>query len=310
MINYEKCINTLPFLLVFLTGILLLIISIIEIKNEKKKSVLKKYIKNTRKSDNFFDNWLDSQEFITKLEEKNEIKFALLSNIITPRRLTKLTIYSISGGILFSLLLQNILALPLSLGICYYIPTLYLDLLVKNKKGKIEGQLGVAIKFFTTEFTTTKSVIVALQNIIPKLPSPIKNEFERLAREINSGTPPKECLLNFSKRLDNKFAYVFSKLLISYFNDGTEFGEHLVRLSQDISTAQIQHKEIRSELSMVRTTNFILNGVVLFSILIIFVLIPNKSIYFKSSTTGQSLMTLVIFNSFISMYLGFRLENK
>lgn len=310
MSNYGKYMDNLPFLLIFLIGVLLLIISIIEIQNEKKKSVLKKYIKTTRNSDNFFDNWLNSQEFIIKWEERNEQKFALLSNIITPRKLTKLTIYSITFGVLFSLLLQNILILPLSLGICYYIPTLYLDLLVKNKKGKIEGQLGVAIKFFTTEFTTTRSVIVALQNIIPKLPYPIKTEFEKLTRELNSGTSPKDSLLNFSKRLDNKFSYVFSKLLISYFNDGTEFGEHLVRLSQDISTAQIQHKEIRSELSMVRTTNFILNGVVLFSILIIFVLFPSKSIYFKSSTTGQSLMTLVIFNSFISMYLGFRLENK
>lgn len=305
----EEYLNLIPFFLFILSGISLVFISIFSIKNEKRKNVLGNYIKKSKLTDNFLDNWLNSKEFIESFEKENEKRFFLLNEYITPRFFTKLTLYSILGGVIFSVLIRNIIALPVAICIGYYLPQLYMDLLINNKKNKMEEQLGVAIKFFTTEFTTCRSVIISMQNVIPKLNNPIKGEFEKLARELNSGAYPKECLTNFGRRLDNKFSYVFSKLLIAYFNDGTDFGAQLVRLSEDIAEAQLQHKESRTELSMVRTTNLILNAIVFITVVVMFVFFPDYSYYFRATARGQFFMSLVIINSFVSILLGFKLSS-
>lgn len=302
--------DSLPFILILLAGIVLILISVLQIKGEKRKNILSQYIKKEKLSDNFLDNILNKSEKIAAFEEKNEKKLSIISDKITARGFTKITLYSVGFGLLFSLIIRNVIAIPIIIGICYYLPEVYLDMIIKNKRMKIEEQLGIAIKFFTTEYTTNRSVVVAIQNILPKLPYPIKKEFEILVRELNSGETPKACFENFSKRLDNKFAYVFSRLLISYFHDGTDFAGHLVRLSEDITDEQIQHKESRTELAMVRSTNVILNAVVILSIVVMFLVFPSRSLYFKSTAQGQMLMTGVIINSFISLILGIRLERK
>lgn len=306
----EEYLNLLPFTFICLAGVSLIFLSIYKIKYGREKSILKKYIKKRDTNrDSFLDDWLDSKNFIIKFEEKNNKKFGLIDEKISPRKITKVTMFSMLMGLIFSIIIRNIIALPIVITISFYLPQLYLDMVVKNKKIKIEQQLGICIKFFTSEFTTCKSVVVSFQNISNKLPNPIRGEIERLIREMNSGYLAVECLNGFAKRMDNRFAYIFSNLLISYFNKGTDIGEHLVRISNEITDAQGLHKENKTELAMVRATNLILNGVVFISIILMFLLFPKYSQSFRNTASGQTLVTLVIFNSFISIILGLKLEN-
>ena len=302
--------NLVPFICLFTVGISLFIIAALLIKNEKTKNVLNRYIKREKRKENFIDKWLNSKEFIEKFEKKNEKNLYLVQDKMTPRGFTKILIYTISGGLLFSILIRNIIVVPIIILICFYFPHLYISLIVTKKRKKIEEQFGTAIKFFNTEFITNKSIIIAVQNIIPKLQNPIKGEFEKLARELNSGFSPETALINFSKRLDNKFAYIFCNLLMSYFKNGTSFDKYLLALTEDIDEDILQQKEGKTELSMVRATNLLLNSVVLVSILVLFIFIPNRAEVFKNTAQGQTLMAIVILISFLSLYLGFKLEKK
>lgn len=303
--------NLIPIISLGITGILLLVLATIIRTKEKEKTILKKYINKEISKETYFKKVLNSSKIISNFEKNVEKKYAIaLTSDFTPRKVTKLMFLAVLVGFLFMWVIGNVIVFPLILAICYFIPLLYLDLVVKSKKNKIESQLGVAINFFITEFTTTKSVSISIQNIIPKLSNPIKNEFEKLLRELNSGVLPKESFQNFAKRVDNKFALIFADLLTSYFDKGTDFCSHLLGIAEDISDSQIQRKEGQTENAMMRTTNFILNGVLFVTIFVIFLFLPRFSECFKDTIRGQFLMAVVVLSSFLSIVLGFKMKRN
>jgi len=301
-INYSilffGCLCVLIFLLIAL-GIMVVVKS-------RKNNILNKYL-NVKK-EGLIDKILDKIKFINELEERNKLKLDLIGSKISARSFTKtlfLLVFIIGVGL--TSIIGNILALPFLLIICYLLPNIVLDLITKRKKLKMEEQLGVAIRFFKTEYITTKSIPISIQNIIPKLSNPIKKEFEKLLREILTGRI-EDAFNNFARRLDNKFAYVFAKLIISQSSKGAEFGEYLITVSEDITEEQTFYKENLTELAMSRFVNIALNVVLLLSVFLVYV-IPGVKVFFTSQK-GQAVVLFAIISSFVSILLGFKLSYK
>lgn len=293
-----------------ITGLLLVILSIMMTIKERKKTIIDKYIKGEKIKTSFLDRLFDDSKYISSFEEKISNKYAIVFDKIVPRTITKIIVLIMTIGIVFVLITKNIILLPIMVLIAYELPLLYLNVISKSKKNKIEEQLGISIKFLITEYTTTKSLVIAIQNIIPKLKNPIKKEYERLLRSINSGIDVKNALEDFSKRMNNKYARILACLINSFYEKGTEFTEQLMSISNDITDAQNEAKEGKAELTTVRWVNIIVNTVVFLTILIIFLFVPKFAICFQNTIRGQIFLVVAVMNSFISIILGLRLENK
>lgn len=293
-----------------ITGLLLVILSIMMTIKERKKTIIDKYIKGEKIKISFLDRLFDDSKYISSFEEKISNKYAIVFDKIVPRTITKIIVLIMAIGIVFVLITKNIILLPIMVLIAYELPLLYLNVISKSKKNKIEEQLGISIKFLITEYTTTKSLVIAIQNIIPKLKNPIKKEYERLLRSINSGIDVKNALEDFSKRMNNKYARILACLINSFYEKGTEFTEQLMSISNDITDAQNEAKEGKAELTTVRWVNIIVNTVVFLTILIIFLFVPKFAICFQNTIRGQIFLVVAVMNSFISIILGLRLENK
>lgn len=297
-ILFISCLGTLILLFILLIIFLYL--------NSRSNNLLNKSMKIKKKG--LIDNVLDKAKFITDLEKANELKLELVGAKFSPREFTKI-LFSLTFliGLSLSLVIGNIVFAPLLMIITYFIPVMILDLSTKKKKLKMEEQLGVAIRFFNTEYITTKSIPTSISNIIPKLSNPIKGEFEKLLRELLTGKT-EDAFNNFAKRLDNKFSYVFAKLIISQSSRGAGFGEYLISVSEDIMEEQTFYKENISELTMTRTVNVILNVVLLVSVFLVSI-IPGMKSYFITSQ-GQFILVFAMITSFLSIILGFGLTHE
>lgn len=295
------------FLGVMLMGVILIVMAMISIKVERERNVIRKYIKGSYKEKGVLDRFLDENKHIQEREEINTVKYAILNEKYTPRQITKIKLFGALMGFLFSVLIRNVIMIPIMTAIAYNLPDLFFNSQSYKKRNKLQAQLGLAIRFFVSEYTTSRSVVVSLQNIIPKLPEPIRHEFERLTREFNSGIVPKEALENFAIRINNKFGYIFTRLLISYFDQGTEFGPHLIRLGEDITEDELSMSEGRTELAMVKTTNYIMNAAVFISLIAIFLVVPERGNEFQSTVQGQMLLAVSVGLSIISVALGLKM---
>lgn len=300
--------ESLFFTLIIISGFLLLFIAILWTRVDKERNILKKYTNNRYSSKGFFDELIEHTPFFMKYEETNRIKYAIVEDRFPVRKITKMSIISSLVIFIFGLGIQNIIVTLFGTYMGFYTPLVFIDMAAKNKRYKVQDQLGTAIKFFTSEFTTSRSVVVAMQRIIGKLPDPIRFEFERLTREFNSGGMPEQALSNFALRVNNKYAYIFARLLTSYFNKGTDFGPHLVQLTEDIMDEQLNMSEGKAELAMVRVTNLIMNAAVFISILVIFFIKPDMSSAFKETVSGQTLITAAIGLSVASLTAGMKME--
>lgn len=272
-------------------------------------SLLEKYLGENNNM-NKIDKILNKIGFVNTFENYCSTKFYILNYKITARTITKITISSIFIGLLFALVIKNIIVIPFIIMVGIISPQLYFSILKTKEKNKIEEQLGHAIRFFRTEYTTTNNVPIALQNIIPKLQDPLKSHFEKLSQEINYGINPKTALIEFKNNVQNKFATIFANLLITHFEKGTDFGDKIISISTRINSTQLRYKENRSELATMRITNYILNGALFTSIIIIYFFAPEWGLVYKNTVEGQMLMTLFILNGFSSIILGFKISDK
>lgn len=302
--------NDLIFILIIgAIGIGLCLIAVLLASIDSNKNILKKYIK-PEKEESRLDRFLDTKKIIIKFEDKISKKYRVIEDRFPVRKITKITIISMIIGIIFSIFIRNLIIIPFILIMCYLTPQLYLSMVKSKEQNRMEKELGNAIRFFRTEFTTTQSVPMALQNIIPKLNEPVKKYFEILSKEINYGIDPKIALCEFKKNVNDKFASIFANLLISYFEKGTAFGDSIIDISTKINNAQLRNKDKQVELSTMRVTNYILNFVLAVSIIIIYFVSPSIGIYFKQTIQGQLIMTLAIISGFVSLLLGFKISDK
>lgn len=306
---FEQYGDSIFFTLVIIMGFILLFIAILWTRVDKEHNVLRKYINHKYSKKGFIDELIETTTVFKNYEEENTLKYAIVEDKMPARKITKLSLLSAVIVFLFGLGIKNIVVTIFGTYFGFFTPLVYVDMIAKSKRHKVQDQLGTAIKFFTSEFTTSRSVIVAMQRVIGKLPEPIRFEFERLTREFNTGQMPEQALANFARRVNNKYAYIFSRLLISYFNKGTDFGPHLVQLTEDIMDEQLSMSEGKAELAMVRVTNMIMNSAVFLSILVIFFIVPERSEHFRTTFTGQVLMTVSVALSVASLTLGLKLED-
>ena len=205
-----------------------------------------------------------------------------------------LTIISVSIQGKFITMLQIVFSLVVG----FYILDIYLLIINKINKKKIENDMLRAIIIMNNAFKSGKSTIQAVEIASKKLPKPIGYEFKKISEEMQYGLSVDTVFDRFSKRVGIEEAeYLSSSLTIL-----NKTGGNIIQVFDSIEKTLFDKKKLKEELknsTMVSklVTKILLIVPILF-VLIIYLLNPDYFDPFFASPLGYFLL-LVIFIMFI-----------
>lgn len=288
---------------ILILGILTFTFSILKEASDKRTSVLRKILsKSSNKG--FLDKYLDKIKFVVKHEEKVDDYLRIIEANYTARKLTKYRLLGIYVGLLSCIYMKNILiVLPMTV-IFSSLPTFIIGVGIERKQLKFNTQLTEAIQLFNVEYCTTQNVNDALFNILPKLKKPIKHEFERLFRKLNSGEKKEDCFLDFARRVNNKNAMIFAQLMITYYKKGGDVSPHISRVVSSMFSERKMRKYSKMELSGIRTVNIITNACVPVAYIANRILNPESTKYFTDTNPGRFIIFIIVTTMLGSLFIG------
>lgn len=297
------------FLTFALLGLLLVIYGIMRGKATKRKSILQRLLKKPV-SRGLLDEWLDKLKFLNKSEQVLDQQLSVLDMKIKARTFTKARILAAFLGVLLALYLKNWLAvLPLAF-ISIQFPTMVVHLRVNRQLKAFNDQVLESFQIFITDYTTTRSVHKTLMNIIPKLRDPLRKEYERLSRRLNSGVAVETAFMEFAERTQNKWIMIFSQMIITYYRQGGDFSEHLMKITQSIVGEKILEEQNSTELATVSTLNYILNALTPLAFVVNRWINPGDAAIFTDTTSGKMIVFFVCISTIISLLIGRRMSTQ
>lgn len=190
-----------------------------------------------------------------------------------------------------------------SLIIGYYILDIYLIIIRKINKKKIENDILRAIIIMNNAFKSGKSTIQAVEIASIKLPKPICFEFKRIYEEMQYGMSVDTVFNRFSKRVGIEEAeYLSSSLTIL-----NRTGGNIIAVFDSIEKTLFDKKKLKEELKNVSTVSKLVTKILLltplFFTLIIYLLNPDYFTPFIASPLGIFLLMIIIIMFIIYAYL-------
>jgi len=214
-------------------------------------------------------------------------------------------------GIFVSIMyLNNVLvAVPLSLTAAL-IPWGTLMFFAGRKRNMIDNLLDPVIQLFISEYNSYNNIIVALNNIVPKIEGPLREEFSRLSRELNSGRNYIETLTDFALRLDNHWVYKFSHILSIRLTKGLEISEMLLSLLMEIKTRKVQIKQRKAEIIGVKAEHYLLYLATPLMYIFASRVNPKAHYLLTQTSQGKKLMFFIVVSLLISIAGTFWFSNQ
>ena len=205
-----------------------------------------------------------------------------------------LTIISVSIQGKFITMLQIVFSLVVG----FYILDIYLLIINKINKKKIENDMLRAIIIMNNAFKSGKSTIQAVEIASKKLPKPIGYEFKKISEEMQYGLSVDTVFDRFSKRVGIEEAeYLSSSLTIL-----NKTGGNIIQVFDSIEKTLFDKKKLKEELKNSTTVSKLVTKILLIVpilfVLIIYLLNPDYFDPFFASPLGYFLL-LVIFIMFI-----------
>lgn len=306
-------LTLIAIIMVLTLAVVLLIYGVIHLyRLRQKRKILRINYVRQRKSQ--LDLLLDKITAIQKLEKRLRIGMALLDSKHTERDIVKYGLLLGVGGLITGIVfLKNyVAALPLAF-VGFYLPLYYIESVqVDKRRALLNDQLKESFQNFLTEYTTVGSVEQALYSVCETLPDPIRGEYERLSRKINSGanTGDKfaECMYEFAERLQNKWARLFAELMVMNNRTGAAFEKQLEMITHSMNEEVIMKETNSTELSGVSTVNFVLNLCVPIVFVINRFLNPEGNKLFTTTPQGKTIVVYIIIASIISLTAGSQMK--
>lgn len=304
---FSSSLNVALFLLA-IVGLLLLVYGAILRTAAKRRTILHKG--NKASIVGALDLILNKIPFIVAKEARLDKKISVLDVSYTARTITKMEVTAAFVGLLVVFHLQNLMVLIPILIVCINIPHSFVEMKITKKIKLFNDQVLDAFQLFVTEYTTTKSVKTSIVNICPRLKYPLRKEFERLGRKLNSGENVDECFLDFASRTQNKWTMIFAQMMMTFFRNGGEFTEQLMTITKSITDEKILAEQNTTELSSMRLMNYAMNVLVPLAYVANRIISPENSRIFVETPTGKIIIFGVSIACLISLYLGKKISNS
>ena len=197
----------------------------------------------------------------------------------------------------------SLLQIVISLFIGFYALDIYLIIVSKINKRKIEDDMLRAIIIMNNAFKSGNSTIQAVEVASKKLPKPIGYEFQKIYEEMKYGLSIDTVFDRFSKRVGIEEAeYLSSSLTIL-----NRTGGNIVAVFDSIEKTLFDKKKLKEELKNSTTVSKLVVRILLFVpilfVLIIYLLNPNYFDSFFTSVLGYIVLSIIIIMFIIYAYL-------
>ena len=199
----------------------------------------------------------------------------------------------------FASLFQLIISMVLG----FYILDIYLIIMQKINKKKIENDMLRAIIIINNAFKSGKSTIQAVEIASKKLPKPIGAEFQKIYEELKYGLSVDTAFDRFAKRVGiEEASYLSSSLTIL-----NKTGGNIVAVFDSIEKTLFDKKKLKDELKNSTTVSKLVTKILLFApvlfVLIIYILNPNYFDPFFASPLGYFLLGVIVVMFAVYAYL-------
>lgn len=164
---------------------------------------------------------------------------------------------AVGAGISYRYLNNPIAAIPMGLSFPFMLYG-YIDYSILKKQDLLEKQLIPAIQVFLSEFRSIPNIVSALNKALTKVDSPLKEEIDRLIRDMNSGRGTEETLFAFAQRVKSPWAFRMAHILNLKINKGINISPMLLNLYMDMKTKVVKEKERSMESIGVRLESYVL----------------------------------------------------
>lgn len=259
-----------------IVDVIILLIAVIVVLNmlnsvNQKRKVRKNILltSNIISNKNFLEKLIDKNKHLNKLAIDLDVKISMCGMEITSYQIIqKAFVYSLIG-IAIGIFILNPLAVLLFAVIGFAIPIININDKVHTQFKKIDKQILKAIQLFLNEYQKTQNISEVLESICPRLDYPIRSEFERLLRRINSGVDFRIALNEFANRLKNEWIYMFVNALIMNKENGSEIVDVLMKTLTKIANKEV----VQNEKDMETFSGRILNKMMMLTVPVAFVLV-------------------------------------
>jgi len=303
----------LEFLSVHATAIVNIIVFIITmivalnmLNNANQKRKVQKNIlitSNALNNKSFLEKLIEKNKYLQKLASDLDVKISMCGMEITSYQIIqKSFLYSIAG-IAIGIFILNPMATLLFAVIGFSIPIVNISDKVHIQFKKIDKQILKAIQLFLNEYQKTQNISEVLESICPRLDYPIRSEFERLLRKINSGVNFKDALNEFADRLKNEWIYMFVNALIMNKENGSEIVNVLMKTLTKITNKEV----VQNEKDMETFSGRILNKMMMFTVPMSFVLVmisrPEAQELYFHTIQGKMVINVAVILCMVSFVI-------
>ena len=197
----------------------------------------------------------------------------------------------------------TILQLIISLVVGFYILDIYLIIVAKINKKKIENDMLRAVIIMNNAFKSGKSTIQAVEIASKKLPAPIGYEFKKIYEEMQYGLSVDTVFDRFAKRVSIEEAeYLSSSLTIL-----NRTGGNIVAVFDSIEKTLFDKIKLKEDLKNSTTVSKLVVRILLFVpiifVLIIYFLNPDYFDPFFASPVGYLMLGIIAVMFIIYAYL-------
>lgn len=302
-------ITLLTNIIVF-TIVIIVSLNMLNIANQRRK-VKKNILVASQMIDNrnFLEKLIEENKYLKRLATDLDVKISMCGMEITSYQIIQKSFVYTLIGMAVGVFMLNPIAIFLFAVIGFAIPIVNINDKVHEQFKKIDKQILKAIQLFLNEYQKTQNIPEVLESLCPYLDYPIKSEFERLLRKINSGVDFKEALNEFADRLKNEWIYMFVNALIMNKENGSEIVDVLMKTLTKIANKEV----VEIEKDMETFSGRILNKMMMFTVPAAFVLVlfarpEAKQLYFQTMQ-GKMIINLAVVLCIISFVVT-RLTEK
>lgn len=222
---------------------------------------------------------------------------------VKPHEVIGLVIVGMAIGVGFGMVMGNEILAVGGLSLGYIFPMYVLATLAEKRKSVLSMQLESAMSIVSTAFSVYGNVMDTLKASIPLMESPIKDEFQRVVQEVESGTSLEEALMRMERRVGRKELVMFNRILVIAENAGGKVGDVLQKCARLVAENRLLKSDLEAEITQVRQDTRIMFGVTIVTVL--FFRFANSELYvFYQKTNGKILLTVLFGLAMFIVYLA------
>ena len=222
---------------------------------------------------------------------------------VRPYEVVGISIVGLVMGVGFGMFMGNEILAVGGLSLGYLFPQYILNTMAEKKKAAISMQLESAMNTISSSFDVHGNVLDTLKASIPLMDLPVKDEFQRVVQEVESGVSLEDALAGMEKRVGKKELVMFNRVTVIAENAGGKAGNVLQKCAKLVAENRLLKSDLEAEMAQVKQDTRIM--FVLTIVFLVFFRITNSELFaFYKKSHGKVLMLVLLGLGMFIVYIA------